>query len=203
MSLRRVLSIVAGLAAASPAFPQDHQHRPGMTHRPPGDTLAPAPRQPDTATLTQPGQAAFGAIAEAVAVLARDPATDWSTVNLEALRRHLMDMDDVTLRSHVVAENIGGGARFTVTGTGRTTAAIRRMARAHATMVAEDGSQRVSVEDVAGGVRLAVTSTSGDPAAVSRLRGLGFIGLLASGDHHQAHHLAIARGAPPSGHRHP
>ena len=42
------------------------------------------------------------------------------------------------------------------------------------------------------GVRLTVTSS--DPKEVVHIRGLGFIGLLVSGSHHQPHHLAMAKG---------
>jgi len=42
------------------------------------------------------------------------------------------------------------------------------------------------------GVVLIVTSD--DPKQVKHLRGSGFVGVMASGSHHQAHHLAIARG---------
>ncbi len=38
-----------------------------------------------------PGQDAFGAIQEIVRVLESDPKTDWSKVDLEALRQHLGD----------------------------------------------------------------------------------------------------------------
>jgi hypothetical protein len=31
-----------------------------------------------------------------------------------------------------------------------------------------------------------------DPQQVQHIRGLGFIGFMASGSHHQAHHLAMA-----------
>ena len=43
---------------------------------------------------TEPGQAAFGAIREIVGVLLTDPMTNWSKVNIDALRRHLVDMDE-------------------------------------------------------------------------------------------------------------
>jgi hypothetical protein len=38
-----------------------------------------------------------------------------------------------------------------------------------------------------------LTVTSSDPEEVAHIRGLGFIGLLVSGSHHQPHHLAMAR----------
>ena len=67
-----------------------------------------------------PGQDAFGAIQEIVRILAADPTTDWSKVNLEALRQHLIDMNDVTLKADASAKPIKGGLEIAVTGTGRT-----------------------------------------------------------------------------------
>ena len=50
-------------------------------------------------TPTIPGQDAFGAIQEVVQILQSDPKTDWSKVNIDALRQHLIDMNEVTLRA--------------------------------------------------------------------------------------------------------
>jgi hypothetical protein len=47
-------------------------------------------------------------------------------------------------------------------------------------------------ESLSNGVLLTVTSS--DPQQVQHIRGLGFIGFMASGSHHQAHHLAMAKG---------
>jgi hypothetical protein len=87
------------------------------------------------ATPTLPGQDAFGAIQEIVRMLEADPATDWSKVNLEALRQHLIDMNEVTLKAGVAAKQIEGGLDIAVTGTGRTLAAIQRMVPDHAQMI--------------------------------------------------------------------
>ena len=177
------------LAAAGMLLPamlsaQEHVHTPGMVH----DSTAPA-------TIASPGQDAFGAIAEVVAVLEADPATDWSKVNLEALRQHLIDMHEVTLQSVVRQDTVAGGARFAVEGTGRTREAIRRMTRAHARMMTGPGDPRVTVEETPAGVRLTVlASESSDAKAVAKIRGLGFIGLMTLGGHHGPHHLAMARG---------
>jgi hypothetical protein len=184
--------LLPAIALMTPALlrGQDHIHQPGMTH--PGTAA--------TAGPTRPGQAAFAAIAEIVAILRADSTTDWTKVDIEGLRQHLIDMDDVTMRAGVRPEAIADGARFTVTGTGRTTLAIRRMARAHAAMVGTSDSMRVSVQDVSGGAVVTVIATPASAQAVARIRGLGFHGLLTLGDHHGAHHLAMARGT--SGHSH-
>ncbi|HEY5547406.1 MAG TPA: hypothetical protein VIK50_15235 [Gemmatimonadaceae bacterium] len=170
---------------------QDHTHQPGMTH--PAATTPAAP--------TRPGQAAFAAIAEIVAILRADSTTDWTKVDIEGLRQHLIDMDDVTMRAVVRQEAIASGARFTVTGQGRTTAAIQRMAKAHAAMVSASDSMRVSVEEVTGGAVVTVVATPATAQAVARIRGLGFHGLLTLGDHHGPHHLAMARGMTDHSHK--
>jgi len=167
------------------------QHADHAAHqRAAADTVLPS--APNRATL--PGQDAFGAIAEIVRILQRDPSTDWTKVNLEALRQHLIDMHDVTLTSVVRSEPIDGGVLLTVTGSGRTKDAIRRMVTAHGHMLMAEGLDG-SVENVTDGVRWRVTTR--DPGRVAEVRGLGFIGILALGEHHTSHHLALARGENP------
>ena len=187
-----VTLLAFSVLAARPLTAQQHVHTPGMTHP------APAAQLP-----TQGGQGAFAAIAEIVALLQADATTDWSKVNLERLRLHLVDMDLVTLRSRVAATPVAGGAQFVVRGTGETVAAIKRMTGAHVTMVMNSGGPRVVRTELPDGVRLLVTAVDpGDAAAVATLRGLGFIGLMATGDHHAAHHLALARGDRMADHGH-
>lgn len=41
-----------------------------------------------------------------------------------------------------------------------------------------------------------------DAKTIARIRGLGFIGLLVQGGHHQPHHLAMAKGEEMPGHGH-
>lgn len=143
---------------------------------------------------TEPGQDAFAAIAEVVRLLDADPATDWSKVSLEALRAHLQDMHEVTLRSTVAQREVAGGLVADVTGDERTAAAIRRMLVAHARELDAMPGLRAATEEIAGGVRLTVTAEQPDARQVARLRGLGAIGLLTLGDHHRMHHLMIAKG---------
>ena len=187
-----VTLLAFSVLAARPLTAQEHVHTPGMTHPAPPAQLP-----------TQGGQAAFAAIAEIVALLQPDATTDWSKVNLERLRLHLVDMDLVTLRSRVVATPVTGGAQFLVRGTGETIAAIKRMTGAHVTMVMNSGGPRVVRTELPDGVRLIVTAAdTSDAGAVARIRALGFIGLMATGDHHAAHHLALARGDRMADHGH-
>ena len=144
---------------------------------------------------TSPGQAAFGAISEVVRMLKADPNTDWSKVNVEALRQHLIDMDDVVMHSVVKQRNIAGGIEVDVTGTGRTVAAIRRMTVNHSAMLEQGNEYHASAKQIPDGARLVVTTkNAGDGSSVARIRGLGFAGIMTEGDHHAPHHLAIARG---------
>jgi hypothetical protein len=145
--------------------------------------------------VTEGGQSAFAAIAQIVEVLNAEPTTDWSKVNIEALRQHLIDMDNVTLRAVVAATPTPTGARFKVTSTDPAVqASIRRMVTAHAaTMNGANGWTLVAGEAEGG----AVLEVSGPGADADKINGLGFIGVLTLGMHHQAHHLMIAKGMNP------
>jgi hypothetical protein len=144
------------------------------------------------AALAMPGQDAFGAVQEIVRKLEADPNTDWSKVDLDALRQHLIDMNEVALRADAEAKPIEGGLAIAVTGSGRTLAAIQRMVPAHAQEINGLNGWIAKATTLPNGVLLTVISN--DPKAVPRIRGLGFIGILVSGSHHQAHHLAMAKG---------
>ncbi len=190
-SLALAASLLAG--AVAPLRAQAHPHVPGMAH--------PAP--PAAAPAREAGNAAFAALAEMRERLEADPSTDWSRVSLERLRAHLADMDEVTLRAQVTEAPVEGGFAARVEGTGRTLEAIRRMVTAHAAVINGASPYRMVVTPLRGGVRVVATLAAGTPAAeVAHLRGLGFIGLMTVGAHHQAHHEAIARGTPPAGHAH-
>lgn len=141
---------------------------------------------------TMSGQDAFGAVQEIVRILEADPGTDWTKVDLAALREHLIDMNEVTLRATAVDRTLDNGLRIDVTGSGRTLEAIRRMLPAHARELNGLPKWNAAAEPLPDGVRLTVTSS--DPTTAARIRGLGFIGLMVSGSHHQPHHLAMARG---------
>jgi hypothetical protein len=152
---------------------------------------------------TMPGQDAFGAIAEIVGILEADPATDWGKVDLERLRQHLIDMNEVMLRAAVKAAPVPGGLAMDITGTGRTEQAIRAMVVPHAVELDRMTEWSARTESIPGGVRLTVVAKKADdPALVARIRGLGFAGLITEGAHHQPHHLAMAKGEALPGHSH-
>ncbi len=180
---------VGGDCASQTAAPADHANMDHAAH------LAALASCANTALPTSPGQAAFGAISEVVKLLEADPKTDWSKVNLEALRQHLIDMDDVIMHAVANQRNVAGGIQVDVTGAGRTIAAIRRMTVNHSAMLEQGNDYHASTKEIPGGVRLTVTAKAADDAAVvARIRGLGFAGIMTEGNHHAPHHLAIARG---------
>ena len=190
-SARRVAAVaLAGattfLLPAPTLRAQGHVHTPGMTH--------PAPPAA-TARPSQAGSAPFAAIAEVVALLEADPATDWSRVRIDRLRDHLVDMHRVTVEAEVAVRVVPGGATYTVTGRGATVGAIQRMTAAHGAMLNAGGALRVITTRTPAGARVVITAPDpGDARAVARVRGLGFHGFLVLDDHHGAHHLALARG---------
>ncbi len=144
-------------------------------------------------SLHETGQSAFAAIAEATRALEADPSTDWANANLDALRQHLVDMDNVTLRSVVATKPVRDGVRFEVTSDdSRVRELIDRMAHMHAGMASQESPYRIFVQNLPNGVVMTVTGSTAADAA--KIRGLGFFGLLTEGDHHQRHHLALAKG---------
>jgi hypothetical protein len=176
--LRAFLILVC--LAASPAFAQTMHHH-AMMEAGDGGPITP----------TQGGQGAFAAIQEIVAILEADPKTDWSKVDIEALRQHLIDMDAGTLRSESKTEPVDGGVRFVVTGAGPVRDSIRRMIFAHAATMNGVGGWRMSAAEIDDGATLTVLAP---PKDATKLKALGFIGVLTLGMHHQMHHLMIAKG---------
>jgi hypothetical protein len=141
------------------------------------------------------GQAAFAAIQEIVAMLEANPATDWAKVDIEALRQHLIDMNNVTLGATVEAAEVEGGIRFSVSDEGSVRESVRRMVMAHATtMNGVDGWKFVAEPSDTGAT---LTVSSPDQASMVKLRALGFIGVMARGMHHQQHHWMLATGMEP------
>ena len=150
-----------------------------------------------------PGQDAFAAIAEVVRILEFDPATDWSKVDLERLRQHLIDMNEVVLRAAVTTTPVAGGLTMDITGSGRTAQAIRAMIVPHAAELDAMSTWSAKTEPISDGVRLTVLARDpSDAKTVARIRGLGFAGLLVQGGHHAPHHLAMAKGELTGAHKH-
>ena len=155
------------------------EHQAGMTH---------AAQVP----VTEPGQGAFAAIAEIVTRLRSDTATDWTRVDIEALCRHLIDMDNVTLGSAASIAEVPGGTVFSVIANDPdVVASIQSMVTAHAATMNDPSGWRLGAVTTATGADLTVTGEA------QQIRALGFIGVMTVGLHHQAHHWAIATGTGP------
>src|SRR6185437_673329 len=114
-SVRRLIAVGAVLAALTASGIAFAQTAPGEHSMPMNHSARHAGTTP-----TLPGQDAFGAIQEIVQILDADPKTDWSKVDLEALRQHLIDMNEVTLKAEAAPKQIDGGLEIVVTGSGRT-----------------------------------------------------------------------------------
>ena len=214
-TLVAVALVIQAVSAQSPPVPPTPTHDHGAA--PPGAQAAPGDQpgmshermhmehmaRMHAAGPALPGQDAFGAVAEVVKLLDADPKTDWSKVNLERLRQHLIDMDEVVLRSAVTHSPVPAGLVMEVRGAGRTAEAIRSMVVPHAVELDRMPPWSAKAETMPDGVKLTVTAKdAGDAKTIARIRGLGFIGLLTEGAHHGPHHLAMARGEALAGHAH-
>jgi len=140
----------------------------------------------------EPGQGAFAAIAEFVEILRADPVSDWGKVNIDALRAHLVVMNALVLSAVVETEPRPDGLAMRVSLTGPAGDAAMRMVPAHGPVLAAETGWTSDVEFGAEALLWTVTDPVGKYA--SQIQALGFFGLMATGDHHRAHHIAIARG---------
>jgi len=179
--MKSLLFAVALLAAPFAAIAQ-HSGRHDMAAMDMSNNLMPR----------ESGQAAFGAIAEVVGILEADPRTDWSKIDVDSLRAHLVDMDNVTLRARVASTPVEGGMRFAIAGDGPVRDSIRRMTRSHAATTDGTDGRHARVTETAEGA--AMTVTSDDPSQARKIGALGFFGLLSDGVHHPSHHLMMAKG---------
>jgi hypothetical protein len=171
-----VLLLSAGSGLAQHADHGTHQQAPGGAGIP-----------------SEPGQGAFAAIAEIVAILAADSATDWRQVDIDALRLHLVDMNALMLDAEVEAERLPTGLAMHVSLAGRAGAAASRMVPAHGPVLAAETGWASEVLVREDDLQWTVTDPTGRDS--DRIQALGFFGLMATGDHHRRHHLAMARGA--------
>lgn len=175
------------IASASGSVPAAAQHPHG--HLPPPVAAG--------SQAEELGQGAFAAISEIVAILEASPETDWSRVDIAALRAHLVDMERLTVDAVVSERPVVGGLEIVVAGPASAVDAARRMVPAHAAMVAESRGWKIDLEDR--GETLRILWTTAAPEELAKLKGLGFFGLMAEGGHHQHHHLMIATGRNPHG----
>lgn len=144
---------------------------------------------------TEVGQAQFAAIAEIVERLRNDQSTDWQTVDIDALRSHLVDMNNVTTAAIVDQIVDDKSISFVVTGDVATALSIQTMVIAHSPMLQQATGWDVVAKSDPSGATMVITTES--PDQMSEIIGLGFFGVMTIGAHHQQHHLLIAGGRSP------
>lgn len=149
--------------------------------------------------LKQTGSDVFDAIQEVVGQLKADPNTDWSKVDLEGLRQHLIDMKAFTEEVEVIEQTpIDNGIKMLVKPeTDRADKALNHMLTMHPKMMKMERGWDMDAQQQ--GEQWEITCTTADPKEVDLIRGLGYIGILVEGAHHQVHHWMMATGM---GHQH-
>jgi len=179
-----LFALLLAAAAAPPSTPSVEAGAPTASHPPsPAPTAAPA---------------SLAVLAGLVARLEADPSTDWRRVDLEVVRRHLADLERVTLAAEVRAEELPGGVGLTVTGPDpASVAAIQRLLPERAARLAEARRWRVTTATLPEGLRVEIRSL--DPREAGRIRALGLAGLLVAGPLDDAYLLSLARGEPQLG----
>lgn len=156
-----------------------------------------------TSNLSEAGNDAFGTIQELIGKLNHDSSTDWSKVNIEALRQHLVDMYEMTINVEVLSqENLPRGFKTVVRPINiRAMQALDRVFSAHPAQLKQESGWDMQVKKE--GEQFILTITTEDIGEVHKIRGLGYIGTMAYGNHHQPHHWAMATGSNPhTGHHH-
>ncbi len=148
--------------------------------------------------LHEAGVDIFATVQEVIRQLSANPDTDWTQVNLEDLRQHLRDMHEFSYNVDVVSQQaIDKGVKVRVKPvTKRAEEALKRVLNAHPKMLKMemnwDMQWRRRKDN---SYEITVTTKQADE--VAKIRGLGYIGLLAIGNHHQIHHWLMATGRNP------
>jgi hypothetical protein len=197
--------LIAGILALAPTLTHAQEAHSGMNHdamMQSGEHSTEGGMQTGMATgmdtglmpATEAGQSAFAAIEEIVLALSNDPDTDWSKVDIDGLREHLVDMELVFTDADVTTKPVDFGLEFTITGTGKTTGAIQRMTVAHSGVMEDSGPWSFNAVKTDTGAVLTVTTPVDD---LARMKAIGFFGIISLGMHHQEHHWMMATGSNP------
>jgi hypothetical protein len=147
-------------------------------------------------TLKEAGTDPFAVIQEVISALESNPNTNWEKVNLEALRLHLVEMQDITINVNVAEKNVESGFEAIIMPISRRALrAVGNVLQNHKSMLESETGWHMEViktEDV-----FNITVTTTDVNEINKIRGLGYIGVMAYGNHHQPHHWALASGENP------
>lgn len=191
-----ITSIAALAVAGVTAWAQeshDHntmQHSEGMSHDQAATSDHDMSDVAKGALPTEPGQGAFAAMMEIVAMLRADPETDWNRVDINGLRQHLVDMDMLITSAKVSTMKTSNGLLMTASRKGLGGGAVSRMVPAHGPVLAGETGWNSSI--IVNDDAVVWTVTSDQEFYI--IQALGFFGLMTVGDHHQAHHIGMAKG---------
>lgn len=147
--------------------------------------------------LNQAGNDVFATIQEVIKKLDNNPATDWSKVNIEALRQHLLDMNDMALHVEIISQKpLKNGLEVTLQPTtNRAAQTLARVFNAHPMHLKRETGWDMQV--VKNDQQFVLTTTTEKPEQVQKIIALSYIGLMAYGNHHQPHHWGISTSQNP------
>jgi hypothetical protein len=152
--------------------------------------------------LTQAGNDIFATIQEVIIKLNNNPDTDWSKVDIEALRQHLLDMNDMAVNVEILNQKpLINGLRIALQGTtARAEKTLVRVFKAHPMHLKRETGWDMQVERY--GKQFIVTTTTEKPGQTQKIIALSYIGLMAYGKHHQVHHWGMSTGQNPHAKQH-
>jgi len=178
-------SILVALVSLSLWAAEKHSgHTPGMSH----SAVTNNGVQPQ-----EGGQATFAALIEIVSMLEQDAETDWSNVDIDGLRSHLLDMNHLILDTEAMTSFLGDNQiRFEIRGTAASIPSIHRMVPAHSRFIEQSRGWTIQPELNDDGATLTIIVE--DTTSLNRLDALGFYGFMSLDSHHQAHHYQMAIG---------
>lgn len=156
--------------------------------------------QQEVPSLTEAGNDIFATIQEVITKLNTDTNINWDEVNIEALREHLLDMRDMTINVEVISQNrLENGSEILIRpSTDRAKQAMERVLSAHPEQLKQEANWQMQVQKR--GDKYLLTTVTEKPEEVNKIIGLGYIGLMAYGSHHQPHHWSMATGNNPHSH---
>lgn len=201
---RLAVSIVVTAALTSiPAFSAlaqmqnhnapDHSGHKSPPGHPPCETCDVDSKHDRTERPFEFGSDILAAMQEMVMLLEGKPDTDWDKFNLERLYTHLVDMKELSGNTAIGIRQLEDGLEASLSGPPRTMTALNRVIPEQAITLGRihgwDSAVTIKPD------RVVLTVTSIHPSEVKHIKGLGFMGLMATGTgHHQPFHLALARG---------
>jgi hypothetical protein len=191
MHLRKLSLSIAAMTIVMP-MASAHMHHTNMNHA----EMMGYSTAPTQVVLTESGTDPFATLQEVITALEADPSTNWERVNIEALRLHLVEMQDMTINVAVKQRHINNGFQAVVTPTtSNAVQSLTRVLSGHPEKMKAETGWDMQVRDNNGVFTLTVTTDNA--IDVAKIRGLGYIGVMAYGNHHQPHHWAMASGGNP------